>query len=95
MFQSLKFHDFCQKFYGREGGQHDQHCVKNKFVKNRVGGKGATSIWIMSLNILRFFGGYPKRNFWQDLIGVSKIIFILKDPVQMFVKADAVEMISF
>ena len=20
----------------REGGQHDQHCVKNKFVKNRV-----------------------------------------------------------
>ena len=22
------------------GGQHDQHCVKNKFVKNRVGGSG-------------------------------------------------------
>ena len=25
---------------GREGGHHDQHCVKNKFVKNRVGGRG-------------------------------------------------------
>ena len=23
---------------GREGGQHDQHYIKNKFVKNRVGG---------------------------------------------------------
>ena len=39
-FQSLKFHDFCQKFNEREGGQHDQHCVKNKFVKNTVGGRG-------------------------------------------------------
>ena len=54
-FQSLKFQDFCQKFYGREGGQHDQHCVKNKFVKNRVGGKGSTSIWKISLNILGFY----------------------------------------
>ena len=25
---------------GREGGQDDQHCVKNKFVKNRGGGMG-------------------------------------------------------
>ena len=24
----------------REGGQHDQHCVKNKFVKNKVEGRG-------------------------------------------------------
>ena len=24
----------------REGGQHDQRFVKNKFVKNRVGGRG-------------------------------------------------------
>ena len=39
-FHSLKFHDFCQKIYGREGGQHEQHCVKNKFVKNSVGGRG-------------------------------------------------------
>ena len=31
---------FFQKFLGREGGQHDQHFVKNKFVKNRVGGRG-------------------------------------------------------
>ena len=29
--------------------------VKNEFVKNRVGGRGSTSIWIMSLNILFFF----------------------------------------
>ena len=28
---------------------------KNKFVKIRVGGRGSTSIWIMSLNILVFF----------------------------------------
>ena len=28
------------KIIGREGGQHDQHCVKNKFVINRVGGRG-------------------------------------------------------
>ena len=38
--RSLEFHDFCQKFQGRKGGQHDQHYVKNKFVKNRVGGRG-------------------------------------------------------
>ena len=30
----------CFHFMGREGGQHDQHCVKNKFVKTRVGGRG-------------------------------------------------------
>ena len=29
--------------------------AKNKFVKNRVGGRGSTSILIMSLNILGFF----------------------------------------
>ena len=69
----------------------------SKINLSKIGWEGgrATSIWIMSLNILCFFRGYPKRNFWQDLIGVSKIIFILKDPVPMFVKADAVEMISF
>ena len=39
---------------GREGGQHDQH-----FVKNRVGGRGSTSIWIMSLIYWVFFGDYP------------------------------------
>ena len=39
-FHSLKFCDFCQKFEGREGGQYVQHFVKNKFVKNRVGGRG-------------------------------------------------------
>ena len=48
------FYDFCQKIWGREGGQHDQHFVKNEFVKNRVGGSGPTSFWIMSLNILFF-----------------------------------------
>ena len=37
--ERLKVDDFCQKFIGREGGQHDQHFVKNKFVKNRVGGR--------------------------------------------------------
>ena len=31
---------FCQKFEGREGGQHNQHIVKKLFVKNRVGGRG-------------------------------------------------------
>ena len=58
-FQSLKFHDFCQNFQGREGGQHDQHFVKKEFVKIRVGGRGSTSIWTMSLNILYFFLGHP------------------------------------
>ena len=40
-------------------GQHGQKYVKNKFVKNRVGGRGSTSIWIMSLDILFFFVGDP------------------------------------
>ena len=40
---------------GREGGQHDQPCVKNECLKDWVGGRGSTSIWIMSLNILGFF----------------------------------------
>ena len=34
-----KICDFCQNFKGWEGGQHEQHFVKNKFVKNRVGGR--------------------------------------------------------
>jgi len=46
---------FVKNFLGREGGQHDQQYVKYKFVKNRVGGRGSTSIWIMSLNILFVF----------------------------------------
>ena len=58
-FQSLKFHDFCQKFLGREGGQHDQHFVKNKFVKNRVGGREVN----LNLDVVNkytvFFLGYP------------------------------------
>ena len=37
--QSLKCHDFCQKFQGRQGGQHDQNFVKNKCIKKRVGGR--------------------------------------------------------
>ena len=32
-FQSLKFHDFCQKILGVGGRSHDQHYVKNKFKK--------------------------------------------------------------
>ena len=39
----------------RKGGQHDQHCVKNKFVKKKGWEGGGSSIWIMSLNILCFF----------------------------------------
>ena len=40
--QSLKCHDFVKNSMGgrEEGGQHDQNFVKNKFVKNRVGGRG-------------------------------------------------------
>ena len=34
-----KMSRFLSKILG-EGGQHDQHFVKNKFVKNRVGGRG-------------------------------------------------------
>ena len=42
-----------------EEGQPDQHCVKNNFVKNRLGGRGSALIWIMSLNILLFFLRVP------------------------------------
>ena len=31
---------FVKNSRGGEGGQHDQHFVKNEFVKNRVGGRG-------------------------------------------------------
>ena len=53
------FYDFCQKIWGREGGQHDQHFVKNEFVKIRVEGRGSTSIRTMSLNRLFFFDVTP------------------------------------
>ena len=52
--QSLKFHNFCQKFQGREGGQHGQHFVKIKFVKNRVGGRGVTTNLD---NVCKYTGG--------------------------------------
>ena len=59
-FHSLKFCNFCQKIYGREGGQHDQHFGKNKFVKNRVGGRAVN---INSNNVFKytgfFFREYP------------------------------------
>ena len=61
---------------GREGGQHDQHCVKNKFVKNRGegGGSGSTSIWIMSVNILFVcFDGTPKGKLIKHLIERNRI----------------------
>ena len=57
-----KIHDVIKD----KGGQHGQHCVKNKFVKNRVGGRGSTSIWKMSLNIL-FFLMLPPRNVFQQV----------------------------
>ena len=45
---------------GREGGQHDQHFGKNKFVKNRVGGRAVN----LNLdNVCKytgfFFGRHP------------------------------------
>ena len=81
-FQSLKFCDFCQNFQGREGGQHDQHFVKNKFVKIRVGGRGSTSIWTMSLNILYFFLRLPLRQIICIGNGIfTDIIQIEVDPL--------------
>ena len=44
-----KICDFCQNFKGWEGGQHEQHFVKNKFVKNRVGGR------VVNLNLDNVF----------------------------------------
>ena len=47
-------------------GQHDQHFVKNKFVKNRVGGRGGN----LNLDILLLFFRVP-------LIDDCHITFIL------------------
>ena len=63
-FQSLKFHDLCQKFYGRKGGQHDQHFVKNKFVKNGVGGREVNlNLDNVHKYIVVVFWGYPLCDF--------------------------------
>ena len=43
---------FLSKVLG-EGGQHDQHFVNNKFVKNRVGGREAN---INSDNVFKYTG---------------------------------------
>ena len=47
------------KFLGREGGQHDQHFVKNKFVKNRVGGREVNLNLDNVFKYTVFFGEYP------------------------------------
>ena len=39
--------------------------MKNKFVKIRVGGRGSTSLWTMSLNILFFFRS-PLNKFFDS-----------------------------
>ena len=40
---------------------HDQQYFKEKLVKNRIGGRGSTSIWIMSLYILVFFSDVTSK----------------------------------
>ena len=66
-----KICDFCQNFKGWEGGQHEQHFVKNKFVKNRVGGR------VVNLNLDNVFkytvflgGSTPKDTFFSLIIKV-------------------------
>ena len=39
----------------RDGGQHDQHFVKNEFVKNRVGGRGVN---LNFDNVFKYIGGF-------------------------------------
>ena len=86
-FQSLKFHDFCQ---------HDQHCVKNKFVKNRVGGGGG-GVKLNLDNVFKYTGGVltaPPRDSFRicvkhtlDTITVwEKIVsFACHDDVDLFI----------
>ena len=46
---------FVKNSRGGKGGQHDQHCVKNEFVKNRVGGRGVN----LNLdNVFKYTGGF-------------------------------------
>ena len=61
----------------REGGQHDQHFVKNKFGKNRVGGRGVN---LNLYNVFKYAGGIldvtPNTDNWEEptnfLINVEK-----------------------
>ena len=56
---------------GREvNSQHDQRCVKNKFVKNRVRGRGPSSIWIMSVMFLTL---PPKDFHFQQNVWFVKV----------------------
>ena len=71
-----KICDFCQNFKGWEGGQHEQHFVKNKFVKNRVGGR------VVNLNLDNvfkytvFFWRSPLSELDKlDKLGKLKILF--------------------
>ena len=60
-----KICDFCQNFKGWEGGQHEQHFVKNKFVKNMVGGREVN----LNLDNVHKYTGF----FWTAPISVEKI----------------------
>ena len=44
---------------GGGGGQHGQEFVKNKFVKNRVGGRGVTINLDNVCKYTGFFGRHP------------------------------------
>ena len=54
------------KILGKGESRHNEQNVINKCVKNRVGGRGSTSIWIMSLNLLFVFF-YVTPNYSQCL----------------------------
>ena len=63
---------FLSKILGEGGGQNDQHFVKNKFVKNRVGGRG------VNLNLdnvfkytVCFFDGTPKTQKHTHIVLVA------------------------
>ena len=66
---------------GREGGQHDQHFVKNKFVKNRLGGRGTN----LNLdNVFRYTVVYFRLPLSQPLTKL-KLIFAKKLSMTIFV----------
>ena len=58
------------KILGREGGQHDQHCVKNKFVKNRVGGRGVNLNLnnVFKYTVCLFLTAPLRKNCWYMLL---------------------------
>ena len=51
---------FVKNSRGGKGGQHDQHCVKNKFVKTKVRGRGVNlNLDYVCKYTVCFFGCYP------------------------------------